>query len=133
MANGDFTHIEIPAADTERAIRFYRDLFGWQFQEAAGFSGYNLFQTPGGEGTLAGAIGQRGVMAPPEIRVYVNVDSIDETLPRLGELGGSVVQPKTEITGQGWFAVINDSEGNTIALFEALPADQAARLVARSV
>jgi len=36
-------------------------------------------------------------------------------------LGGKIVEPKTEIPGQGWYAVIDDTEGNQIGLYENLP------------
>ena len=31
------------------------------------------------------------------------------------------VKPKTEIEGQGWYAVADDTEGNEIGLYERLP------------
>lgn len=65
-----------------------------------------------------GAIGKRGVMAPERLRTYVNVDSIDETLPKVTGLGGTVIEAKREIDGMGWYAVFADSEGNELALWE---------------
>ncbi|MCA1568739.1 MAG: VOC family protein [Chloroflexi bacterium] len=127
MQHGDFTHIEIPADDTERAKRFYGDLFGWSFApEVPGFEGYHVFTTPVGEAGTAGAIGKRGQMAPEKLRAYVNVDSIDETLSRVADLGGTVVDPKAEVPGMGWFAVLTDSEGNQIGLWEQTPEQQGA-------
>ena len=118
MQHGDFTHIEIPADDPARAKAFYAGLLGWAFQEVPGFEGYHMFTTPAGEEGVGGAIGKRGEMAPEKLRTYVWVDSIDETLPRVAELGGSVVEPKREVPGMGWYAVLNDSEGNEIAIWE---------------
>jgi len=57
-------------------------------------------------------------MAPEKLRAYVWVDSIDEALPRVTELGGSVVEAKREVPGMGWYAVIRDTETNEIALWE---------------
>ena len=37
------------------------------------------------------------------------------------ELGGTIVSGKEDIAGQGWYAVITDSEGNEVGLFEGLP------------
>ena len=123
MKHGDFTHIEIPADDTARARRFYSELFGWTFSaDIPGFEGYHLFSTPVGAEGMAGAIGKRGEMAPDAVRTYVQVDSIDETLARVRELGGSVVEERSEVPGQGWYAVFNDSEGNELALWESPPA-----------
>jgi hypothetical protein len=118
MQHGDFTHIEIPADDPARARAFYAGLLGWTFQEVPGFEGYHMFTTPAGEEGVGGAIGKRGEMAPEQLRTYVWVDSIDETLPRVAELGGSVVGAKREVPGMGWYAVLNDSEGNEIAIWE---------------
>ena len=122
MKHGDFTHIEIPADDTGRATRFYGELFGWSFQEEiSGFEGYHMFSTPVGEDGMAGAIGKRGEMAPEKVRNYVLVDSIDETLAKIAQLGGSVVEERHEVEGQGWYAVFTDSEGNELALWENPP------------
>ena len=124
MKHGDFTHIEIPADDPERAKAFYGELFGWSFApEIAGFEGYHMFSTPVGENGTAGAIGKRGEMAPEKLRVYVHVDSIDDTLAKLANAGGSVVEGKGEVPGQGWYAVFSDTEGNELALWESTPSE----------
>ena len=122
MQHGDFTHIEIPADDLDRAHRFYEELFGWSFApEVPGYESYHMFTTPAGDAAAGGAIGKRGEMAPEKLRVYVNVDSIDDTLARVADLGGSIKDPKAEVPGIGWFAVLADSEGNEIALWERNP------------
>lgn len=119
MQNGDFTHIEIPADDPDRAKSFYAETFGWSFgPDTPGIEGYHLFTTPAGEEGMGGAIGKRGEMAPEEVRAYVNVDSIDDTLARITERGGTTVQAKTEVPGFGSYATFTDTEGNTLALWE---------------
>ena len=122
MAHGQITHIENPDDDTERAQRFYKELFGWEFQSYEGVPGYFLFNT-GSIDSAGGAIGQRGTATGDKLRIYVTVDSLDETLPKVAGLGGEVVTPKTDIPGQGWYAVITDSEGSEIGLYENLPAE----------
>jgi predicted enzyme related to lactoylglutathione lyase len=122
MQHGDFTHIELPADDPERARTFYGEAFGWTFGEPIpGFEGYHLFTTPVGEEGMGGAIGKRGESAPQAVRTYVHVDSIDATLEKIGQIGGSVVEPKADVPGQGWYAVFRDTEGNELALWESLP------------
>jgi predicted enzyme related to lactoylglutathione lyase len=123
MQQGDFTHIEIPADEPGRAKAFYEGVFGWTFPpEIPGFEGYHMFTTPVGEDGLGGAIGKRGELAPEKLRIYVHVDSIDETLTKITDQGGTVVTGKDEVPGQGWYAVFADTEGNEIALWESLPA-----------
>jgi predicted enzyme related to lactoylglutathione lyase len=121
MANPEISHIEFPADDTDRAQRFYSELFGWQFQEIEGYGGYYMFST-GPIEQAGGAIGRRGESTGDKLRIYITVDSLDSVLPRVEGLGGSVVTPKTDIPGQGWYAVITDSEGSELGLYENLPA-----------
>lgn len=120
MAHGQFTHIEIPADDLKRAKRFYSELFGWQLGDVEGMPDYPLF-TFGKIDSAGGALGKRGDSIADHLRVYLDVDSIDPVLGRVPDLGGKVKTPRSEIQGWGWFAVIDDSEGNEIGLFEALP------------
>ncbi len=120
MAHGQITHIEIPADDVDRARRFYSELFGIETNEIDGMPGYFLFSFGEIKGA-GGAIGKRGTDIAENLRVYVEVDSIDPVLARVPELGGKVKTTRTEIQGWGWFAVIDDSEGTELGLFEGLP------------
>lgn len=120
MAHGQITHIEFPADDPGRARRFYGELLGWEIGEIEGFPNYFMFSF-GAVERAGGAIGLRGESTGQQLRVYVEVDSIDQVVNRVAELGGTVDQPRTEIPGQGWYAVIHDTEGNEVGLFEGLP------------
>src|SRR5919107_1531872 len=116
MAQSQISHIEFPADDTARAQRFYSELFGWDFQEMEGYGGYFMFSS----GTIersGGAIGRRGQSTGDKVRVYITCESIDDVVARVPELGGTVVTPRTEIPGQGWYAVILDSEGSELGLY----------------
>jgi uncharacterized protein len=118
MAHGEYNHIEIPFDDEERAKRFYTGVFGWQFSQMPGFEGYDLYKA--GPADLGGGMGKRGEMAGNETRNYITVDSVDEAVKKIVELGGTITQPKDEIAGMGWFAAGTDSEGNTLAVFESI-------------
>ncbi len=120
MATGEITHIELPSDDLERAQSFYAELFGWPMQRVPDMPDYVMFQS--GPGESGGAIGKRGVSAPERIRFYVEVESLDVTVARTKELGGSVAVEITDVPGQGRFAAIIDTEGNEIGLWEAAPA-----------
>jgi uncharacterized protein len=120
MAHGDYNHIEIPADDTARARRFYEDMFGWTFTQTP-FGDYLTYKTPAGDAGVAGGMGKRGESAPMAIRNYVGVDSIDDSVRKAVELGGRVIAEKDEIPGIGWWAVIADTEGNELGLFQPMP------------
>jgi predicted enzyme related to lactoylglutathione lyase len=59
--------------------------------------------------------------------ITVDVPDIDATLQTVERLGGSVVMPKSEIPGMGYFAYFKDPEDNVMGLWENLPADQQAQ------
>ena len=120
MAHGQITHIEFPADNTERAQAFYKGLFGWEFEGYEALPGYFLFAT-GAIESSGGAVGQRGEATGDKLRIYVTVDSIDDALAKVPGLGGTITTPKSEIPGQGWYAVVNDSEGSEVGLYENLP------------
>ena len=115
MAHGDITHVDIPVSDLEAATTFYSSLFGWQIAEMPGFEGYPMWQAPNKISGGGLAPREDGFTAP---RSYVEVDSIDETLAKVVELGGTVVMERTPIDDTSAFAVFRDSDGNDIGLYE---------------
>ena len=115
MPHGDITHIDIPVSDLDRAAEFYSGLFGWQIFAPPGFEDYPMWQAPN---KISG-----GGLAPrdesfTQPRSYVEVDSIDETLAKVTESGGTVVMEKSPISETSWYAFFNDPDGNTIGLYE---------------
>jgi predicted enzyme related to lactoylglutathione lyase len=117
MARGEITHIEFPADDTDRAKRFYSAIAGWEFSETAGMPGYFLFRSGEGQG---GAIGQRGVTGPAALRVYITVDSLEDACAAAQANGGSVVEQPTDIGGgMGRYAVVRDTEGSEVGLWQS--------------
>ena len=117
--HGAFNHIEIPADDLDRAREFYRNVFGWDFASIPGFEDYHLYSAD--QAGIGGAVGKRGVTAPHRVRNYINVDDIDRTIPKVTKHGGKVIEPKAQVMGQGWYAVVEDSEGNEFALWQQDP------------
>ncbi len=115
MAHGDITHIDIPVGDIERAKAFYGGIFGWDIREYPGYEGYPMWQAPNQVSGGGFAPRDENFQAP---RSYVEVDSIDDTLRKVTELGGRVVAPKTEISPTSWWAALIDTEGNEIGLYE---------------
>ena len=117
MPHGDITHIDIPVSDLKAAQSFYSGLFGWNIAEVPGFEGYPMWQAPN---KISG-----GGLAPrdesfTQPRSYVEVDSIDETLAKVTESGGTVVMEKSPISETSWYAFFNDPDGNTIGLYEGV-------------
>jgi uncharacterized protein len=109
---GQPVHLEIPAQDTSRALDFYKNMFGWEFQGMEGGMEYHMARL---SETSGGAIfpGDAGA-----IRVYFDVDDINAGAARLRELGGKAEDPQPVPT-MGWFVTGSDPEGNPIGLWQA--------------
>ena len=113
---------EIPVTNFDRAKKFYETIFDYQMPEnqmgpaRMGFLLYD-FQN-GGRG---GAIVHNPEFYTPSKNgtlVYLNCDpDLSVVLKRVSAAGGKILEEKTEI-GQnlGYWALIEDSEGNRVAL-----------------
>ena len=114
VSKRNVVHVEIPAADVPAASKFYQDLFGWKMEHAAEFD-YTLWEDGSGYG---GGFTKVSDESPAgQVVVYIQSDDIEADLKRVEALGGSVVVPKTEIPGTGWFAHFKDPTGNLLALY----------------
>jgi uncharacterized protein len=117
-------HFEIHAADPDRAMRFYGQLFGWTFT-AWGAVGYWLVKTgEAPEPGIDGGLLQRRGPPPTEgqavnaLGCTVGVKSVDETLAKCQALGGHVALPKMPVPGVGWLAYVRDTEGNILGVHQ---------------
>ncbi|MFW6224375.1 MAG: VOC family protein [Bacteroidota bacterium] len=109
--------VEIPANDFQRAVDFYSTILNTELQV---FEGENeqMACFPGGEGAISKAEGYN----PSKDGVIVSLnagETMEHTLQKITENGGSILQPKTKIEaeGRGYFAVFMDSEGNKLGLY----------------
>jgi uncharacterized protein len=110
------SHFEIPVDNPDRAEKFYAAVFGWTFQRFEGAPSYYGMAMTGEESPgINGALFQRNPDA--ETTITMSVPSIEESIAKVKENGGDVVQDKTPIPGMGWFATCHDSEGNQVGLF----------------
>lgn len=114
MSKRNVVHIEIPASDIPSAAKFYEALFGWKMEHAAEFD-YTMWSDGSGYG---GGFNKASDENPVgQVLVYIHSDDIDTDLKNVEKLGGTVVHPKTEIPGTGWFGLFKDPAGNTLALY----------------
>lgn len=111
-------HFEIPCDDTDRAVRFYQDVFAWQINRWDGPQDYWLVTTgdndqPG----INGGLLRRAHPGQPVVNT-INVPAVDECISRVVAHGGEVVMPKTPIPGIGWLAYFKDTEGNIFGVMQ---------------
>lgn len=120
MSKRNVVHVEIPASDVSSAAKFYEALFGWKMEHAAEFD-YTMWEDGSGYG---GGFNKVSEHTPAgQVLVYIDSDDIEADLAKIKKLGGSVVTPKTEIPGTGWFGLFKDPTGNTLALYTSMNPD----------
>lgn len=110
-------HFEITADEPERAVDFYRKVFGWKIQRWEGGPPYWLVDGGEGEG-IGGAIMPRGDLGQAVINT-IGVASIEQAMADVRAAGGQVLMdPPDEIPGVGRFAYAKDTEGNTFGILQ---------------
>ena len=120
MAN-PFVHVELQTKDLDKAKKFYQGLFDWKLEEFPMGNGSPYTVINVGEGTGGGMWMNPADSGPAHWLAYVNVDNIDATIEKVRGLGGTVVQPKTEIPDMGWYSVITDPSGAVLGLWQNKP------------
>ena len=111
--------VEIPTADFERAVKFYKSVFKMELTVIDCGESEKMACFPTGEG----AIVYSAYAKPSENGLTVSFtvpDSIEATISRMEQGKGKVIIPKTKIEAEdrGYFALCIDCEGNKIGLYE---------------
>jgi uncharacterized protein len=113
---------EIPAADFERAKKFYETVLGSSLvpMDSPGRK-MGAFAADWSKGEVSGCVveGEGAVPTAGGTMVFLNCSpDLALALARVEQAGGKVIMPKMQIPmqGAGWMAIICDSEGNTVGL-----------------
>lgn len=119
--NHGHLYFEIQADDPQRAVDFYKDVFGWQFEKAEGLPvEYWRIETGGTRGGLL----QRPAQTPPPEHgtnafvCSIQVEDFDAIAAKIDARGGMVALPKFAVPGVCWQGYFLDTEGNTFGLFQ---------------
>jgi len=108
---------EIPADKPDRAKTFYGKLFGWKINPFPAMPDYQHIDTGGADASPDGGLMKR--LHPGQtITTYVLVPSVTRHMAKVEQLSGRICKPKTAVPGMGYFAICNDTENNTFAIWE---------------
>jgi predicted enzyme related to lactoylglutathione lyase len=109
---------ELPVKDIERATKFYEAILGAKLRREV-FGGMQMAIFPKDETSVGGALTkfpERGPSAQGTL-VYLNANGqLDAVLSRIGDAGGKVILPKTDIGDPGFIGIFSDSEGNVVGV-----------------
>jgi predicted enzyme related to lactoylglutathione lyase len=115
------SYFEIQADDLDRAMTFYREVFGWNFKRAEGLPiEYWRIETDGPDGGML----KRPAATPPPMSgtnafvCSMEVDNFDEVARNITDHGGMIALPKFAVPGTCWQGYFLDTEGNTFGIFQ---------------
>jgi predicted enzyme related to lactoylglutathione lyase len=117
MAN-QIVWVDIPVKDLDRAIRFYSTVLGAPVKKEQ-FPEMEIGIFPHDEGEVGGCLFKREGEEPSTQGplLYLNANGrLDEAIAAVEANGGKVTQAKHPIGPYGFRAIIQDSEGNRVAL-----------------
>ena len=119
-------HFEIQAGEPERAMKFYKEVFGWDFQQW-GEQKYWMVMTADKDskepGINGGLLPRPGTTAPQACGANafvctVQVENFDEIAKKIEAAGGAVAMPKFAIPKMAWQGYFVDTEGNTFGVHQ---------------
>ena len=120
-------HFEIQADNIERAMKFYKDVFGWEFMkwiENPPYWGIMTAPKDSKEPGINGGFLQRPCPAPAleqgtnAYTCTVQVENFDEIAKKIEPAGGRVAMPKFAIMNMAWQGYFIDTEGNTFGIHQ---------------
>ena len=117
MAN-PFVHVELATNDVAAAKKFYTALFDWKLEDIPGMD-YTPIKV--GEGTGGGMMKNPMSDSHSFWLAYVLVADAVAATEKAKSLGATICKEVTEIPGVGWFSVITDPTGATLALWQMNP------------
>ncbi len=115
-------YFEIQVSEPEKAVAFYKSIFGWEFQrdKLIPIEYYRMTNTYG----IMGAILKRPAQVPPPeygtnaFTCSVQVEDFDATSKKILEEGGIVALPKFAVPGRCWQGYFVDIDHNTFGIFQ---------------
>ncbi|QSB13448.1 VOC family protein [Natronosporangium hydrolyticum] len=105
---------ELTSSDPAASIAFYSGLFGWRTTETeVGSTVFTLRDL-----AAAGIVPTLTDGQPSAWLSYISTEEIDATVEQVGNAGGTILQPATEIGGRGTMAMLADPAGATFGLWQ---------------
>lgn len=124
-AAGRFCWVDLAATDAASATAFYGELFGWAAKDEPALGG--SFTRLSLNGRDVGSLYQlstrhRDQGVPSHWTPYIEVKDVDATARRVPALGGAVLVPPLTFPGHARIALILDSVGAQVGLWQPIDA-----------
>ncbi len=123
--NGKLVWVDLVTTDTNKAVKFYSDAFGWQAKYYDDESFVEMMH----DGHVICSIVRydTGEAVDGDARwlVSISVDDVDAAAKLAREHGGEILEPATDLPGRGRYSVVGDPQGAVLMLLRATGGDPA--------
>jgi hypothetical protein len=119
---------EIPVDNLTRAGKFYATTFDWKINELPEMhytqigtveaDRMGVRGTPKEPGAINGGMVERGRQPTQTPIIYIKVEDIERACALVEKNGGKVIKSKAPVGDFGFAAYFEDTEGNTVGLWE---------------
>jgi predicted enzyme related to lactoylglutathione lyase len=111
--------MDLSTPDVEAAKKFYRQIFGWEYQDTGqAFGHYNMAQTQ--QHNAAGmAQMDAGAQMPSAWTIYFSSNDAAADVQRVKALGGQVLMDAMAVGDTGAMAICTDPTGAVFGLWQA--------------
>lgn len=128
MSDNPVVHFEMPYQDAGRVTTFYKQVFGWDMNDAGEQMGNyiiagtaetdanRMVKTPG---TING--GFYPLSSAPQTTapsVVISVNDLNEAMENVKKAGGELLSDPQEIPGVGLWVSFKDTEGNRVSILQ---------------
>jgi predicted enzyme related to lactoylglutathione lyase len=121
--HGTFCWVDLETTDVPGAKAFYAHLFGWEMEDLpSGETTYTMCRLDGKDvAAIYEPPEQQRSQAPPHWNSYIAVDDLDVATSGAKGLGASVIAEPFDVMDTGRMAVIQDTAGAVVSLWESKP------------
>jgi predicted enzyme related to lactoylglutathione lyase len=118
---GDASWHELVTTDLTAAMKFYRDVFGWQqgdSMDMGDMGTYQIFNRP--HGRIGGMMNKPPLMAnvPPNWQIYFRVPDVHAAAERIKASGGTILNGPMEVPDGDWVVNAMDPQGAAFGLHQ---------------
>lgn len=123
-------HFEIHAADPQRAVAFYQNVFGWTVEDWSDFAGMPYFgvktgpqDQPGIDGAIMARMGENMPVGGPVAGAVltIGVEDFDAAAAKIEAAGGTIALEKHALPGMAWQGYFHDTENNVFGIHQPDP------------
>jgi predicted enzyme related to lactoylglutathione lyase len=110
--------VDLTTPDLDDALRFYGELFGWEFEDAGEEAGH--YHQALVRGKRVAGIGPVPPGSPPVAywTTYLSGSDVDAHATAIGDAGGRVLHGPMDVLGQGRMLIAADAEGTMFGVWE---------------